>query len=316
MFKRILIDTEEITDFIIEFSVEPIDEELVYEYFTGCNGILKSVLVRTLKHENKDSHIRDYKKEKSYEILPFETMPPLVVENGIVLGRIATLGQLNQEVFKLKECIWDTKTPFASIRRLVQQRPEIYNIRPGLYGLVKMKTQNERIGIFVETSMNKNDKEIIGFNHSYYQGILLQVGNLKKLKTFIPNQDKNKVFLNQTLKDIRTLKVIPPFSYPNLIQRSSTIDVIWFNDREMPHSFFEIEHSTDIQNSLLKFNDLQDFFVRMVITADKARKVEYENKIKYSSFKEIHQRVKFLDYDTLAKQYENLIEQQNYNFVL
>lgn len=36
----------------------------------------------------------------------------------------------------------------------------------------------------------------------------------------------------------------------------------------MPHSFFEIEHSTDIQNSLLKFNDLQDFYVRMVIVAD------------------------------------------------
>ena len=37
---------------------------------------------------------------------------------------------------------------------------------------------------------------------------------------------------------------------------------------EMPHSLFEIEHSTDIQNSLLKFNDLQDFYSRMVIVAD------------------------------------------------
>ena len=37
------------------------------------------------------------------------------------LGGIATLGQLNQEVFKLTECTWKTKTPFASIRRIVQQ---------------------------------------------------------------------------------------------------------------------------------------------------------------------------------------------------
>ena len=36
------------------------------------------------------------------------------------LGGIATLGQLNQEVLKIKECIWKTKTPFASIRRVVQ----------------------------------------------------------------------------------------------------------------------------------------------------------------------------------------------------
>lgn len=232
------------------------------------------------------------------------------------LGGIATLGQLNQEVFKLKDCIWGTKTPFASIRRLVQERPEIYKIRPGLYGLLTMKKHNESTGIFVETHKNKNSKEIIEFNHSYYQGILVHLGNLRKLKTFIPQQDKNKKFLNQTLKEIRTLNLIPQFSYNNLIQRSSTIDVIWFNERKMPHSFFEIEHSTDIQNSLLKFNDLQDFFVRMLIVADKTRKEEYESKIKYSSFKEINNRVLFLDYDSLSKQYEQQIQQQQFSVIV
>ena len=232
------------------------------------------------------------------------------------LGGVSTLGQLNQEVLKIKDCSWGTKTPFASIRRIVQQRPEIYKIRPGLYGLVTMKKQNESKGIFVETQKNKNSKEIIEFNHSYYQGILLQLGNLRKLETFIPHQDKNKKFLNQTLEEIRTLETIPQFSYSKLVQRSSTIDVIWFNDRKMPHSFFEVEHSTDIQNSLLKFNDLQDFFVRMLIVADKARKEEYEGKIKYSSFKEINNRVLFLDYDSLSKQYEHYIQQLSFSVLL
>jgi len=232
------------------------------------------------------------------------------------LGGVATLGQLNQEVFNIKNCTWETKTPFASIRRIVQLRPEIYKIRPGLYGLIRMKKQNEGKGIFEETKNNKNTKEIVEFNHNYYQGILLQLGSLKQLETFIPNQDKNKKFLNQTLGNFRTLQVIPQFSYPNIVQRSSTIDVIWFNDRGLPHSFFEVEHSTDIQNSLLKFNDLQDFYVRMVIVADKVRKEEYENKIKYSSFKEIQKRVSFLDYEGLNKQYESIIEQQKFNFIL
>lgn len=237
----------------------------------------------------------------------------LTMEN---LGGVATLGQLNQEVFKIKECTWETKTPFASIRRLVQQRPEIYKIRPGLYGLLTMKKQNESKGIFEESQKNSTDKETAEFNHSYYQGILLEMGKLKMLDTFVPNQDKNKKFLNRTLGDTRTLDVIPQFSYQNIIQRSSTIDVIWFNDRKLPHSFFEVEHSTDIQNSLLKFNDLQDFYVRMVIVADKVRKEEYENKIRYSSFKEINQRIKFLDYEVLIKQYESSIEHQKFNFLL
>ena len=55
------------------------------------------------------------------------------------LGGIATLGQLNQEVFKIKVCALRTKTPFASIRRIVQQHKEIYKIKPGLYGLKKCR---------------------------------------------------------------------------------------------------------------------------------------------------------------------------------
>jgi hypothetical protein len=86
----------------------------------------------------------------------------------------------------------------------------------------------------------------------------------------------------------------------------------------MPHSFFEVEHSTDIQNSLLKFNDLQDFYSRMVIVADNRRREEFLNKIKYSSFKDLtkNKRVSFLDYETLNKQYESLIEQQKFEFIL
>jgi hypothetical protein len=96
---------------------------------------------------------------------------------------------------KIKDCVWKTKTPFASIRRIVQLDKNIYKIKPGLYGLVKYKTQNELKGVVTETSKNKNSKEIIEFNHSYYQGLLITIGNLKGFQTFIPNQDKNKNLL-------------------------------------------------------------------------------------------------------------------------
>ena len=110
----------------------------------------------------------------------------------------------------------------------------------------------------------------------------------------------------------------PPYSYPRLLKRSSTIDVIWFNERDMPHSFFEIEHSTDIQNSLLKFNDLQDFYVRMNIVADTKRKTEFECKMNYHAFDELrlNKRVFFLSYDALIKQYEMELEKQSFDFIL
>lgn len=110
------------------------------------------------------------------------------------LGGFATLGQLNQEVFKINECNWKTKTPFASIRRIVQLDKNIYKIKPGLYGLVSHKNLLEDKGIIQETEQNKDSKEVIEFNHSYFQGLLLKIGNMKGLKTFIPNQDKNRFF--------------------------------------------------------------------------------------------------------------------------
>ena len=241
-----------------------------------------------------------------------------VIQTIEKLGGIATLQQLNQEVFKFKECEWKTKTPFASIRRIVQQNEEIYKIKPGLYALKSYRKQLESRGIIVETEKNKDSLDIIKFNHSYYQGLLLSIGNMKGLHTFAPNQDKNKPFANLKIDDIRTIHEIPMFSYSHFVQRSSTIDVIWFNERNMPHSFFEVEHSTDITNSLQKFNDLQDFRAKMYIVADKKRYNEFNNKFGYISFDLIRKekRVDFISYDELEKQYAQIIAQQDFQTLI
>lgn len=234
------------------------------------------------------------------------------------LGGIATLQQLNQEVFKIKECAWNTKTPYASIRRIVQQTRGIYKIKPGLYALETHRKQLEANGIIVETDQNKGSQILIDFNHSYYQGLLLSIGNLKGFNTFAPNQDKNKLFANQKIDDIRSLREIPTYTYPHFVQRCSTIDVIWFNERNMPDSFFEVEHSTDISNSLQKFNDLQDFHTKMFIVADIKRYNEYKYKLDYVSFNLIRKdkRVAFLSYQELEKQYEQIIAKQKFQTLI
>lgn len=242
-----------------------------------------------------------------------------VIETLEKLGGVATLGDLNREVLKIKDCEWKTKTPFASIRRIVQQTKGIYKIKPGLYGLETYRKQNEDKGIVVETEKNKNAENVKTFNHTYYQGILLIIGKYHGMQTFIPQQDKNKKFYDgQRLQELSSLTEQPPYSYPQIIKRSSTIDTIWFNKRNMPHSFFEIEHSTDIQNSLLKFNDLQDFYVRMAIVADIRRKPEFEAKMRFQAFDDLrlNKRVSFLSYDALIKQYEMEIEKQSFDFIL
>ena len=232
------------------------------------------------------------------------------------LGGVATLGQLYSEVFKIKDCEWKTKTPTASIRRIVQLHKDIYKIKPGLYGLKSKRLEIESKGIIAETAKNKNAKEVKSFGHTYYQGLLLIIGKLRKFDCWSPNQDKNKMFVNESLGSLRTLQTMPNFSYERLINRSATVDVIWFNDRKMPNSFFEVEHGTDMKNSLLKFNDLQDFYSRMVIVSDANRRGEFDSRLKFSAFRDVVKRVNFLSYERLVADYEYEIEKGDSDFKL
>ena len=216
------------------------------------------------------------------------------------LGGQSTLADLYVETMKIKDCEWKTRTPFASIRRIVQTRPEIFRIRPGLWAL---RTYQKKLGL-VEADEG-NIKEAIQNSHTYYQGLLVTIGNFRGHQTFVPNQDKNRLFVNKPLVEIRTLQELPRFSHDFIVRKSESVDVIWFNVRQMPHSFFEVEHSTDIHNSLIKFADLQDFYSRMVIVADENRLKEYEYKLEKTVFKEIKTRVKFLGYNALVKEYEH-----------
>jgi len=231
-----------------------------------------------------------------------------VIETIERLGGIATLGQINQEIFNIKDCEWKTKTPFASIRRIVQLNKDIYKIKPGLYALNKYKAKLENRGIISEEISEKSSKEFTEFNHSYYQGLLLEIGNMKGMSTYIPPQDKNKLFLDRPLKEISSLERIFDFSYSELVRRAKTIDVIWFNERKLLSSAFEVEHSTDIQNSLLKFNDLQDFYTSFYIVSSLKRKEEFLKKVNYSSFREIKNRVKFIDYQYVSDLHTKMSE--------
>ncbi len=226
------------------------------------------------------------------------------------MGGQSTLADLYRETMKVEGCKWEAKNPFANIRRIVQERSEIFKVRPGLWAL---RSYQKQLGL---EEYKAEDKEQIEQNHSYYQGVLLSIGNLRSYKTFSPNQDKNKLFVNKPLKDIRTLQDIPMFSYDKFRKRCSSVDVIWFNGHLMPNSLFEVEHSTDFQNSLGKFSDLQDFYTRMIIVADDNRKREFSQKIQGSTFVDISKRVNFLGYESLIKQYEIEITKSIQVFVI
>ncbi|MBU2037391.1 winged helix-turn-helix domain-containing protein [Patescibacteria group bacterium] len=230
-------------------------------------------------------------------------------------GGFATLGYLNQQVLKVPGVEWKTKTPFASIRRIVQDERFFFKIKPGLWALRSYKDKLPQ-EIFPTDIVSQSEQEL--FNHSYYQGLLVEIGNLKKYATFVPSQDKNKKFLGKILSEVSSQESFYQFGYDHIVRKAKTVDVCWFNIRKMPSVLFEVEHSTDIQNSLLKFVELQDYNANFFIVADKVRKEEYIGKLALNAFVPIKQRVQFMDYDKLSdwhtKTFEIVSVENNLNF--
>jgi hypothetical protein len=212
-------------------------------------------------------------------------------------GGYATLGHLYRTATRIPGSNWGTKTPFASIRRIVQEHEEFFKIRPGLWALA-----SERDAVLAKLALGAkaDPRHTEEFNHSYYQGLLVEVGNLKDYETFVPPQDKNRRFLGRRLAEVATLKDLHGFTYDSLLRRAKTVDVSWFNGRKFPEAFFEVEHSTEMRNSLLKFKDFEDFRIKYYIVADVKRQREFEDRISSPTFSSIRDGVKFLSYEKLA----------------
>lgn len=209
-------------------------------------------------------------------------------------GGYATLGQLYQIAPKIPGSEWGTKTPFATIRRIVQQHDEFFKVRPGLWALASEKEKVLRL--FSGETTQPKERE---YSHYFFQGLVTEIGNLKGFQTFVPAQDKNKPYSRQKLGDVASLSKFYEFTYADVLRKAQTIDVAWFNERRYPNSFFEIEHSTDIYNSLLKFMELQDFRTNFYIVADGQRQAEFDSKISGSTFAPIKPLVKFWNYDAV-----------------
>jgi hypothetical protein len=218
-------------------------------------------------------------------------------------GGYATLGQLYQSVPNIPDCEWKTKTPFASIRRIVQTRNEFFKVRSGLWALTSQK--EKVLDLF---SAEKPEGKERDYSHYFFQGLVVEIGNMKGFETYVPHQDKNKPFATRKLGDIVKIAELYKFTYEEVLQHAKTIDVTWINSRRYPNSFFEIEHSTNIYNSLLKFVEFQDFKVNFYIVADIQRRKEYDSKITLTAFEPIRTNVKFLDYDSLSELHSKVSE--------
>lgn len=228
-------------------------------------------------------------------------------------GGYATLGDIYRSALSKSGCQWGTKTPHATIRRILQtDKRTFFRIRPGLWGI---KGKEDQILDSLKIGREATKEQIERFDHAYYQGLLAEWGKLKNHQIHIPSQDRNKRYLQSYLGSL-SLAEMPQFTYPGLVEKAGYVDVIWFsnnNDRNLyfPVCMFEVEHTTDFTNSLNRFYEFRYFTTRFVIVAPGLRRREFESKVSGAIYGGFSKRVELWDYETVARLYSIELQRQH-----
>ena len=222
-------------------------------------------------------------------------------------GYFAPLKLLYREIWKYKDKNKIIgKTPDYTIQERVQRDERFKRIGLGVYALT------EYLDKLPKQIEPKNEKEQTIRKHAEMQGMLLEIGNFKSEVKDTYTNDKKWVFQNKTLGSLATLDLVPMFTYEKIIKESASFaDVIWFNSRGFPYKIFEVEHSTDFRDAFIKFMELQDFIAEFYCVSSEDRKIKFEREKSKIAFKPIDSRLKFLTYEQVKSDYQNILS-KNY----
>lgn len=102
----------------------------------------------------------------------------------------ATLRRLNETV---DFSSWKTLTPEATVRRIVKLSKSTFRVRPGQWALDEAR--GEVLKKFKIKDGDRRGEEL--FSHSYYQGLLVEIGRLRNAQTYIPPRDQHHIFFGK-----------------------------------------------------------------------------------------------------------------------
>jgi len=179
--------------------------------------------------------------EKPKAVLPFlkmdKLLPPRVFKY-----------QINGKEYK--KCI-EVLSKIRESLRMVLPRPDFIDVDfflAFIFYKILPKAKEERI----ETKKEEIKPHRITISaHESAQKALVELGNILGFDTYVPPEDRNRVVDGKRLGELTTLKELPQFTYPRLLDTVKHIDVIWFKE-EFPVFCFEVEESTDVTKGLLR----------------------------------------------------------------
>lgn len=138
--------------------------------------------------------------------------------------------------------------------------------------------------------------------HEEIEGLLLSLGNMLGFNTYTADRS-SKTRDGEKLGNFCTLKRIPAFTYPEILDTVKQIDVIWFKDR-YPKYCFEVEHTTDVTKGLLRLYQIRQLSTSLFIVAPSSKRLKFDSEVRKDPFNKIKERYIFRTYTELMKLYD------------
>ncbi len=185
-------------------------------------------------------------------------------------------------------------------------------VRGVLYREIRNNKSFKKIGLGIfalkeYTQEEQPKKEDTIRMHSFIEGICLELGNFKNYLTY--TADPSAVFRdNIRLLHLAKMKNMPDFTYPEIIQETKRIDVVWFNEKglQFPQKVFEVVDSLGtLSGAFNRSLQLLNFRTEFYIVAPEQHRNKFNQTINLEPYHSNKDKFKFINYDEIISLYEN-----------
>jgi hypothetical protein len=213
----------------------------------------------------------------------------------------------------------EIETYYADIKKSFEWEA---GIRGVLYREIKNNKNFKKIGLGLYGLQDYQEEKIEDVKqdtirmHSYMEGVCIEIGNFLKLKTFTadPSAKYNKLALSH----IATLPVVPTFTYPEIVDTTKRIDVLWFNDKgfQYPKRAIEVVDSIGtLEPALKRTCQLIEFNLSFYILCKTEHIKKVQKELNAEPYKRVKDRYQVRDYDNILNIYNNPIAFMNDDFL-
>jgi len=225
-------------------------------------------------------------------------------------GGSASLSLLYQEAHKYRRLPrGDWKKTLRGVLYRDVKKGRFTKVGLAVYGLPGFSVEDSAYSAAVSDKSSRDFIIKTEDPHSTIEGMLIELGNFHKFLTY--TSDKNKTFDGKSLSSIEGLRRIPEFTYGGIMKIVRRMDVIWFLGRPkyvFPKYLYEVEHSADFTNSMLKMFQLKDFDATFVLASWDSKRRMFDDRMDQEPFHEVKDKFIFRSFELISEFYFSAVK--------